>query len=137
MEECCNESKEEVLTQEAVPAVPQGVPVGMHLGYDDQADLFTLTFNEGDQPVFQCRMLPHNFEQFTADMIKTVKNYNLYQAQLYKEGIEKTSMHLIDQPCCSKDAPCTKEDPQASTEEPSQGDATQSTQDSSTEVLIG
>ena len=93
MEECCNESKEEVLTQEAVHSSSSRGFCGMHLGYDDQADLFTLTFNEGDQPVFQLRMLPHNFEQFTADMIKTVKNYNLYQAQLYKEGIEKTSMH--------------------------------------------
>ena len=59
--------------------------VEIHLGYEDQLNMFLITFVQGTNALFQFKMVPENFEKLTADMVKTVKNYNLYEAQKFQE----------------------------------------------------
>lgn len=82
----------------AAPGTTQ-FPVSMNLTYDDEVKLFILTFYSDKNPVFQCRMQPENFENFTNDLIRTVKNYNLFLAKQYQEKQNETnSEHLSGQP---------------------------------------
>jgi hypothetical protein len=59
----------------------------MSLKYDDDNNLFILEYCEGFTSILQVRMQPENFEKLTHDMIRTIKNYNLYQAQQYQDKI--------------------------------------------------
>jgi hypothetical protein len=71
-------------------------PVSMYLSFDEDSSLFLLTFHEGERAVFQVRMTPENFEKFTADMVRTVKNYNLFMAQKYQEAQNEQSQQPKD-----------------------------------------
>lgn len=57
----------------------------MTLQWDDENDLFVLSYLEGERALFQVKMAPESFEKLTHDMVKTIKNYNLFKAQQYME----------------------------------------------------
>ena len=59
----------------------------MNLSWDDENELFVMSYLEGDRAIFQIKMAPPSFEKLTHDMVKTIKNYNLYQAQKYQERL--------------------------------------------------
>lgn len=85
-------------------------PVRMELSYQEETDLFCITYFEEHNAVFQCRMVPSNFEAFTADLVRTVKDYNLFQAKLYQEKInaQKDNAAKIEVPDFGNlpDSPC-------------------------------
>ena len=88
-------------------------PIKMFLNWDDERHMFVMTYQEGDKLLFQVKMCPESFENMTSDMIRTVKNYNLYQLQL-KEANEKQA----EESRCS--LPCTDDAPQPDQAEPCQ-----------------
>jgi len=58
--------------------------------YDDELNLFVLTFfqcvdKDTNHVIFQVKMLPSSFESMSNDMIRTIKNYNLFHARNYLE----------------------------------------------------
>ncbi len=61
----------------------------MTLQYDDENDLFVLSYLNGEHIAFQIKMGPLDFEKLTGDMVRTVKNYNLMKAQQYLEKKEQ------------------------------------------------
>lgn len=68
----------------------QGVsPLQMNLQFDETCEMFVLSYLEGDKALFQVKMTPGAFEKMTADMVRTVKNYNLFQAEKFKEKINE------------------------------------------------
>lgn len=64
--------------------------LGMNLAFDEDYQMFIITYFKQDQALFQVKMTPEGFEKFTADMVRVVKNYNLHQAQQYQERMKKT-----------------------------------------------
>lgn len=81
--------------------------VGIRLNFDESG-MFLMTFVEGTKALFQIKMNPENFEKLSNDMIRIVKNYNLYQIQKYNEsknGKEEVPSveggSLPDSPCAN------------------------------------
>ncbi len=65
--------------------IPQDLVLSMSLTWNDEHGVFVLSYLEGDRALFQVKMTPQAFEKMTSDMVRTVKNYNLHQAQKYME----------------------------------------------------
>ena len=64
--------------------------LGMTLSFDDDYDLFILTYVNEGKSIFQVKMTPQTFEKLTADMIRVIKNYNLHKLEEYQNRKEKT-----------------------------------------------
>lgn len=65
--------------------------LGMTLSFDDDYQLFVITYFKKDAALFQVKMTPEGFQKFSNDMIRVVKNYNLHQAQQYQERMKKAN----------------------------------------------
>lgn len=63
----------------------------MTLEWNEEEKVFVQNYLDDDKSIFQVKMLPEHFELMTADFIRTIKNYNLYQAQQYQKRMEKTN----------------------------------------------
>jgi len=57
----------------------------MTLQWDEENEMFVMSYLEGTRAIFQVKLAPASFERLTHDMIRTIKNYNLYQAQQFME----------------------------------------------------
>lgn len=76
-------------------------PVKMFMDWDDERSMFSMSFKEGDTLLFQAKMTPQSFEALTNDMIKAIKNYNLYELEKYKvENDKKNSVVDPETNCC-------------------------------------
>ena len=62
--------------------------LGINLMFDEESNNYVISFIEGDRAIFQVKMAPKAFEKLSNDMIRTVKNYNLFQAQQYQENLK-------------------------------------------------
>jgi hypothetical protein len=62
--------------------------LGINLTFDEESNYYIISFIEGDRAIFQVKMAPKAFEKLSNDMIRTVKNYNLFQAQQYQESLK-------------------------------------------------
>jgi len=80
---CVDHYQSEVI--EKGRAVSEAEALGIKLYFDEDTSSYIMTFVEGAKSIFQVKMAPDAFEKLTNDMIKTVKNYNLYQAQKFQE----------------------------------------------------
>ncbi len=60
-------------------------PMSIEIHWLDKESLFVIKFMEGQESIFTVTLNPTNFEKMTNDMIKTIKNYNLWQLNEYKE----------------------------------------------------
>ena len=60
-------------------------PMAIVIGFEEDSGFFFIKFMEGKEAIFNVRMNPGSFEKFSNDLIKTAKNYNLWQAKQYKE----------------------------------------------------
>ena len=64
------------------------LPITFNLQYDDISDNFAFTYKQGEDIVFQAKMSSECFEKLTSDMVRTVKDYNLNNAQNNKKRLE-------------------------------------------------
>ena len=78
---CCDTEKEELKSVE-------NKDLRLSLQFDDKNELFVMAFLQGDNILFQVRLAVADFEKLSCDMIRTIKNYNLYKADLYKQMLE-------------------------------------------------
>ena len=62
--------------------------LGINLMFDEESHMYVISFIEGQKAIFQVKMSTTAFEKLSNDMIRTVKNYNLYQAQQYQEKMK-------------------------------------------------
>jgi len=62
--------------------------LSVHLNWDEEHGFFMISYCELNKAVFQVKMTPAAFEKMTSDMVRTVKNYNLFQAQKYTESLK-------------------------------------------------
>jgi len=84
----------------------------VNLSYDDEKGMFLISYFDGETALFQVSIAPASFEKMTNDMLRTVKNYNLFMAQQYlerknekEEGTPDASECLnfaggLPDPCC-------------------------------------
>lgn len=91
-------------------------PMSIRIVWDDEIGHFQIKFMEGESAIFTVQMNPKSFEKLSNDMIKTIKNYNLMQAQQYQESLkngekEKSECNVneegVSDPAC---ADCIRED---------------------------
>ena len=65
----------------------------------DGEGVFSISYlksKEDTQSVFEIRFAPEMFEKFVYDMLKIVKNFNLYQAQMYQEKVNEQNKIEMD-----------------------------------------
>lgn len=60
-------------------------PMSIQIHWLDQESLFQIRFMEGEESIFTVVLNPVSFEKMSHNMIKTIKNYNLWQLNEYKE----------------------------------------------------
>jgi len=78
------------------------VDLAMHLNWDDEINMFIISYLQDSKAVFQIRMSPVSFEKMTEDMIRTVKNYNLFQAQKHQEKTQEIQTELTNEENCNE-----------------------------------
>lgn len=62
--------------------------LGINVTFDEKSNYYIISFIEGDRAIFQVKMSPMAFEKLSNEMIRTVKNYNLFKAQQYQESLK-------------------------------------------------
>lgn len=62
--------------------------LNLKMSWVEDQKMFSMVYQDGDKAVFQILMTPASFEMLAMDMVRTVKNFNLYQAQKYQEMLK-------------------------------------------------
>jgi hypothetical protein len=66
------------------------------LQFNEERGVFILNYMSGEQIAFQVCMVPDQFEKLAADMVRTIKNYNLAMAIRYTEKVKNAEATLDD-----------------------------------------
>lgn len=72
------------------------LPFGMHLTFDEENHLFVISFVEDNKAIFQVKMCPPAFEKMSADIVRTIKNYNLYQIEQMNERLNEEKSKITE-----------------------------------------
>src|SRR5579864_8744867 len=70
--------------------------INLTMSWIEEQKMFSMVYKDDEKAVFQILMTPASFEQLAMDMIRTVKNFNLYQAQIYQERLHEEKLAKIN-----------------------------------------
>lgn len=59
------------------------------ISFDQDNDFFIMSFLEVEKIMFGVKLKPSAFQDLSNDMIKIVKNYNMYQLEEFKQQFQK------------------------------------------------
>ena len=76
-------------SQHPIPTAGITPNLNLQMQWIEDQKMFSMVYKDGDKAVFQVLMTAASFELLAMDMVRTVKNYNLYQAQKYEEMIKR------------------------------------------------
>jgi hypothetical protein len=71
----------------------------LEVKWDYEAQVFIFTIKDQEEIYFQMTLYPESFEKLTSDMVKVLKNYNLYRAEQYlsrKEAEQNEIENSVD-----------------------------------------
>jgi hypothetical protein len=68
----------------------------VNLAYDEEKDMFIISYFEEERALFQIGMVPEAFERMVGDMVKVIKNYNLEKANRYLESKKNEEQKTIE-----------------------------------------